>query len=54
LADLQTFPGSPWRLCLLALAAEKNFAAGPKLVKSIVAFAVDSLDHQLEQSYEFT
>jgi hypothetical protein len=32
----------------LALVAEKNFAAGPKLVKSIVAFAADSLDHQFE------
>jgi hypothetical protein len=38
----------------LALAAKKNFAAGLKLVKSIVAFAADSLDHQFEQSYELT
>jgi hypothetical protein len=38
----------------LALAAGKNFAADPKLVKSIVAFAADSLDHQFEQSYELT
>jgi hypothetical protein len=38
----------------LALAAEKSFVAGPKLVKSIVAFAADSLDHQFEQSYELT
>jgi hypothetical protein len=38
----------------LALAVEKNFAAGPKLVKSIVAFAANSLDHQFEQSYELT
>jgi hypothetical protein len=30
------------------MAAEKNFAAGPKLVKSIVAFAAASLDHQFE------
>jgi hypothetical protein len=32
----------------LALAAEKNFAVGLKLVKSIVAFAADSLDHQFK------
>jgi hypothetical protein len=38
----------------LALAAEKNFVAGPKLVKSIVAFAADSPDHQFEQSYGLT
>jgi hypothetical protein len=38
----------------LALAAEKNFAADPKLVKNIVAFAAGSLDHQFEQSYELT
>jgi hypothetical protein len=48
LADLQTFPRSPWRLCPSALAAEKNFAVAPKLVKSIVAFAAGSLDHQFE------
>jgi hypothetical protein len=38
----------------LALAAEKNFAAGPKLVKNIMAFAADSLDRQFEQSYGLT
>jgi hypothetical protein len=38
----------------LALAARNNFVADPKLVKSIVAFAADSLDHQFEQSYELT
>jgi hypothetical protein len=38
----------------LALATEKNFAVDPKLVKSIVAFAADSLDHQFEQSYGLT
>jgi hypothetical protein len=54
LADLQTFPRSPWRLCPLALAAEQSFAVGPKLAKSIVAFAVGCLDHHLERSYELT
>jgi hypothetical protein len=38
----------------LGVGAEKNFDVGPKLVKSIVAFAADSLDHQFEQSYEST
>jgi hypothetical protein len=38
----------------LALVAEKNFAVGPKLVKSVVAFAAGSLDHQFEQSYGLT
>jgi hypothetical protein len=38
----------------LALAAEKNFAAASKLVKSIVAFVAESLDHQFEQSYALT
>jgi hypothetical protein len=38
----------------LALAAEQSFAVGPKLAKSIVAFAVGCLDHRLEWSYELT
>jgi hypothetical protein len=38
----------------LALTTEKNFAAAPKLVKSIVAFAAGSLDHHFEWSYELT
>jgi hypothetical protein len=48
LADLQIFPRSPWRLCPLALAAKKSFAAAPKLVKNIVAFAVESLYRHFE------
>jgi hypothetical protein len=54
LADLQTFPRSPWRLCPLALTAQKNLVAAPKLVKSIVAFSVGSLDHHFEWNYELT
>jgi hypothetical protein len=32
----------------LALAAKKSFAAAPKLVKNIVAFAADSLYRHFE------
>jgi hypothetical protein len=38
----------------LALAAEQSFAVAPKLAKSIVAFAVGSLYHHFEWSYELT
>jgi hypothetical protein len=38
----------------LALAAEQSFVVAPKLAKSIVAFAVGSLYHHFEWSYEFT
>jgi hypothetical protein len=38
----------------LALAAEKSFAAAPKLARSIVAFAIGSLYHHSEWSYELT
>jgi hypothetical protein len=38
----------------LALAAEKNSDVGLKLVKSVVAFAAGSPDHQFEQSYGLT
>jgi hypothetical protein len=38
----------------LALAAEQSFAIAPKLAKSIVAFAVGSLYHHFEWSYELT
>jgi hypothetical protein len=54
LADPQIFPQSPWRLCPLALAAEQSFVVALKLVKSIVAFAVGSLYHHFEWSYELT
>jgi hypothetical protein len=54
LADPQIFPRSPWRLCPLALAAERSFAVGPKIAKSIVASAVGSLYHHPEWSYELT
>jgi hypothetical protein len=38
----------------LALAAEQSIVVGPKLAKSIVAFAVGYLDHRLERSYKLT
>jgi hypothetical protein len=38
----------------LALAAEQSFAIALKLAKSIVAFAVGSLYHHFEWSYELT
>jgi hypothetical protein len=38
----------------LALAAKQNFAAAPKLAKSIVAFAIGFLYHHFEWSYELT
>jgi hypothetical protein len=38
----------------LALSVEKNSAVGPKLAKSVVAFAAGFLDHQFEQSYGLT
>jgi hypothetical protein len=38
----------------LALAAEQSFAVVPKLAKSIEAFAVGSLYHHFEWSYELT
>jgi hypothetical protein len=34
--------------------AGKSFAAAPKLARSIVAFAVDSLYHQFEYNCELT
>jgi hypothetical protein len=44
------FLRSPWRLCLLELAAGKSFAAAPKIVKYIVASATDFLCHHSEWS----